>query len=174
MSRFVAGNNGITLESVMKINIVIGCLLLLSAFALGQLKDQQKLDDIGKAISQPPATSLLGFLTSDKLEMHHTFHSSFMSFGGGQSQLTNAYINSLLYRFDAPLLLRINLGLMNTPYSSLQTTPGIDLKQTQIFGDVQLEYQPSDKTRLILGVSKMPAYSGYRGMGLYPSGQWDR
>ena len=160
----------------MNFKSLILCLLALSVFAFGQLKDQQKIDNIGKAISEPAVSSIFSFLNSDKLEMHHTFQSSFTSFGGGNSLLTNAYVNSLLYRFDAPLLLRVNLGLMNSPYSSFETTPGIDLQQFQFFGDMQLEYQPTDKTRLILGVSKMPAYSPYRatGMGLYPSNTWDR
>ena len=131
-------------------------LSLLPALAFGQYKQQPTMKE---SISAPGADMILGFLNSNKFTMNHSFSASFMSFGNN-SMMVNSYVNTMHYQFSAPLSLRLNLGLMNTPYTSFNPTPG--LNSTQFFGGAELMYQPSDKTTLKLGIDMMPGYNNYR------------
>ncbi len=119
---------------------------------------------IKEALSSPASGLVLGFLDPEKFSMNHSFSASFVTFGGN-SMMVNSYVNTINYQFSAPLSLRLNLGLMNTPYSSFNTQPGLsnalDLNSTRLFGGAELMYRPSENTAVTLGVDVRPGYNYY-------------
>lgn len=142
----------------MKRSIILIIIITLSTFASAQLKQQSGQPDIGEALKSAPGNMLFGFIDPSKIQMRHSFSSSFLS-GGGNSLMLNSYINSIDYQFSAPLLLRLNLGVMNSPYSSFNHSgnyriPALD--KASFFGSAELEYRPTANTRLHLGVGYAP------------------
>ncbi|HQU72008.1 MAG TPA: hypothetical protein PKV71_08940 [Calditrichia bacterium] len=149
--------------------------LFIPAVVFGQYKSQAKLPDMSKALTQPQTTNLLGFIDFSRLHFSHSFSSSF-AMGGGNSMLLNSYIGTVDYQFNMPLFLRLNLGVMNSPYQSFSDdrSPIGDFNNTRFFGSAELLYKPTDNTSLHLGVSYLPTYSaygypGYSGYGYGPT-----
>ena len=145
----------------MKLSAVIIVLCLLGGSVLGQLKEQEGLKNFSESLAKPQ-TSLLsgiaGIFASDRFSMNHTFSASFLSFGGN-SLMVNSYLNSMQYQLSAPLLLKVNLGIMNTPYSSFNNVhPGLDLNATNFIGSAELHYQPTSNAHVKIGVGVAPRY----------------
>ena len=131
-------------------------VMLIPALASAQYKSQTKTPEMREVIAAP-TNLFLGFLNSNKLTMNHSFSSSF-STGGGGSIMMNAYVNSINYQFNDKLWLNMDLGIMNSPYNSyLKNSPAQDqLNSTKFFGGGELNYRPSDKMQLSLGVYSTP------------------
>ncbi len=144
----------------MKLSAVVLVLCLLAGTAFGQLKDQEGLKNFSESLAKPQ-TSLLsgiaGFLSSDRFSMNHTFSASFLSFGGN-SLMMNSYLNTMQYQLSAPLLLKVNLGVVNTPYSSFNSHPGLDINATNFVGSAELHYQPTSNAHVKIGVGVAPRY----------------
>ncbi len=139
-------------------------MILLPLVTFAQLKQQAEPVDIGQAIIKPGAGLLMGILNPEKFHMSHSFSTSFMS-GGAGSAMVNSYMNTIQYQISAPLMLRLNVGLMSSPYNSFnKKLPA--LNSTQFFGSAELQYRPSKNTLLHLGISTFPTgsyyYSPYR------------
>jgi len=130
-------------------------ILLLPAITFAQYKNQAE-QDISEAIIRPGSSIFLGIFNPERFQMHHTFSASYMTFGGNGLML-NSYMNTINYQISDPLFLRLNLGLMYSPYNSFNNNPA--LNSTKFFGGAELQYKPSDKLFFKVGVDVAPYYN---------------
>lgn len=138
----------------MKRYLVILLILSLPVMIFGQFKKQTDLPAFSEIMAKPSNT-FLGFFNPEKFSMHHNFSMNFMSFGGAGSMMINSYINTINYRISDPLLLRLDLGIMNTPYNSFNNPA---LSNTQFFGGAELLYKPSENSLITVGFDVRPGY----------------
>ena len=75
--------------------------------------------------------------------------------------MLNSYMNTIHYRISDPLTLRVNLGLLSTPYSSFQTQSQSWDNNLKFFGGAELMYRAGNNTTITLGVEQMPGYYLY-------------
>ncbi|GAB4371782.1 MAG: hypothetical protein Kow0042_14730 [Calditrichia bacterium] len=130
-------------------------IIALPILSFAQFKEQTKMPSFSQLLTKPTSNLLLGFLDPEKLEMHHSFSMSYMSMGG-KGLMVNSYMNTITYQFSTPLTLRMNLGLMNSPYNSFNNHPA--LNTTQFFGGAELNYRPSKNALIRLGIDMGPGY----------------
>ncbi len=136
-----------------RFSLIVVLVTVMPIIASAQFRTQPSIKDALTA----PTSSLGGLFDPDRFQMQHTFSVGFMSFGGGNSLMMNSYVNTINYRFNNNLFLRLNLGLFSTPYNSF----GGNLQQntTQFFGGAELLYRPNDKMQFYIGVHKGPQLS---------------
>ena len=141
--------------------IVILTIIPLLGFA--QLKTNVTKPNISETlVNGTKADAFTGFLDPSRFHMSHNLSMSYMSFGGGGA-VVNSYINTLHYKFADNLFLTTNLGIMNTPYSTL---PGSENQNAyEFFGGAELKYFPTKNSAIYLRVEKVP--------GLYPGGYYN-
>ena len=137
----------------------IGILLILAfpALVFSQLKKQSEMPEFSNVGIRPSSNVILGFLNPEKFSMHHTFSMGFMSMGRAGGMMVNSYMNTINYQISNPLFLRLNLGLMNTPYNSFNNAA---LNDVQFFGGAELFYRPSENSLIKVGVDVRPGYYG--------------
>jgi hypothetical protein len=152
------------MEVTMKKGLLVFIFVFIPMLAFAQLKSQTKMPSISDAIAKPNTGSFFGLFDPTRLSMHHSFSMSYMTMGSAGGMMVNSYMNTIDYQISNPLFLRLNLGLMNIPYSSLQNPV---LNNTQFFGGAELYYRPSDNTLLKFGFDVRP---GYYGPGYYNNG----
>ena len=140
----------------MNRSVLFFLVMMLPALAFAQFKNQTELPDMSQAITKPGASILFGLFNPERFRMHHTFSASYMT-GGGHGMMLNSYVNTIHYRISDPLFLRMNLGVMFSPYNSFANNPA--LNNTQFFGGAELLYRPSDNTLLKVGVDIAPYYN---------------
>lgn len=143
-----------------KVTLII-CLSLLPVLGFTQFKSQTKLPSLSQVIAKPSNGLIFGFIDPSKLSMQHNLSMSYMSFGKAGGMMVNSYMNTINYQISDPLFLRVNLGIMNSPYNSLQNPV---LNNTQFFGGAELFYRPSENSLIKLGFDIRP---GYYGPGYY-------
>ncbi len=103
-----------------------------------------------------------GLLDPSRISMDHQLGMGYMSMGG-QGFTQGYYMNTLSYRFDAPVLLRVHTGVTNNPFSSGSSAqPGQSgiasmMQDAQFFGGADLLWKPSERTSIFLSVSRAPA-----------------
>jgi hypothetical protein len=103
--------------------------------------------------------------------------------GGGEGLSQGYYMNSLTYRFDAPVLLRLRTGVTNNPFaqSGGMGSPGESalsqlFSEAEFFGGADLLWKPRDNMAIQISVDRMPGnmLMGYPGMmGYGYRGPWD-
>ncbi len=150
----------------MKYIWTIVLIILVPLVCFGQFKSQSELPPISEAISSG-SNFILGFLNPDKFQMHHTFTASYMSMGK-YGMMVNSYMNTIDYQISNPLFLRLNIGLMNSPYNNL---PIQGFNKPQFFGGAELYYRPSENTTIKFGVDFGPGYYSPYGYYYTPFGR---
>ena len=138
--------------------ILLICFLPVTLFA--QYKNQAKLPSLSEAIAKPSSNLFLGFIDFSKISMNHHFSMNYMTMGKG-GMMVNTYMNTINYQISKPLFLRLNLGLMNSPYNSFNNPT---LNNTKFIGGAELFYRPTENSLIKLGIDVRP---GYYGPGLY-------
>ncbi|MBS1262448.1 MAG: hypothetical protein MAG453_01799 [Calditrichaeota bacterium] len=136
---------------------------------------QPVIDDGGQGFS--------GLLDLSRLSMDHQFGMGYMS-SGGRGYTQGYYLNTLTYRFNAPVLLRLRTGVTNNPFaqSGSMTRPGQSamsafFNNAEFFGGADLLWKPSENTRLMISVERTPPgmFGGGRYVNPYGSpGFWNR
>jgi len=124
---------------------------------LAQLKENTKPPSFSQVGIRPNSNLILGFLNSDKLQMHHSFSMSYMSMGKAGGMMVNSYLNTIDYQISHPLFLRLNLGIANSPYNSFSNPA---LNNTQFFGGAELYYRFNENSLIKVGVDVRPGYYG--------------
>ena len=87
-----------------------------------------------------------GLLDPSRVTMHHQMGMSYSSFGGtGYSQ--GYYLNTMSYRFNAPVLLNLHMGVTNNPFVQ-NNSPGSEgfgpaLGDAEFFGGADLNWKPA-------------------------------
>ena len=138
----------------MKKCIILLLLVLVPVIGFAQFKSQTKMPSFSRVLTHPTNNLILGFINPDRLDMHHSFSMSYMTFGK-QSLMVNSYMNTINYQISNPLWLRLNLGIMNSPYNSL---PNSSLNKTQFFGGAELFYRPGENSLIRIGVDVRPGF----------------
>ena len=91
----------------------------------------------------------------NKLEMHHSYSMSVSSFGGGNNFSEGLYTNTLLYRFDAPAVMRMDIGVLHDPFGTQKF--GNNSNNAQLFlKNLSLDYKPTQNTVLSFGFRQVP------------------
>lgn len=138
-----------------KLFLVAIVVLVLPVLAFAQLKSQATPQKVGDALTKPSVNFLFGFINPERFEMHHSFSMSYMTMGGNNLML-NTYMNTIYYQFSNPLTLRLNLGLVASPYNNFQNSAAFN--DTKFFGGAELLYRPSNNMTLRLGINTAPSY----------------
>jgi hypothetical protein len=129
-------------------------ILLFPAFLSAQFEYTPKTP-ANESTVQPSSNFFLGFIDLNRLQMHHTFSASYMTLGNDKGMMLNSYINTINYHVSNPLFLRVNIGLMNSPYNSFtKNNPAFD--STSFFGSAELFYKPSENMMFKFGVTVAP------------------
>ncbi|KAA3619369.1 MAG: hypothetical protein DWQ05_01220 [Calditrichaeota bacterium] len=106
------------------------------------------------------AGGLSGLLGIDPNRLHMT-QSYQMSYGtvGGNSLSQGIYLNTLRYDFNIPLKLQLQWGMAHNP---LQSSGVQSALQSGLFlSGASLEYKPTDKMKIELGISSYPRHEYY-------------
>ncbi|MCK5076979.1 MAG: hypothetical protein KAR38_11420 [Calditrichia bacterium] len=133
-------------------------IFLFTTFLLIQLPAQERnsnpLKNLQNGIgTQFNAGYLMNIFPIQNFDMKHQLSASVMT-GGNNSLMMNSYMNTMYFDFSFPLKVRLDLGLMNFPYSS---QPMDNNLQKQFFGSLSMQYQPTKNTFISLSLSKGPA-----------------
>ena len=125
-------------------------LIILPALGFAQLKTNISKPNISQTLeTNRNKDAFTGFLDPSRFHMSHSLSMSYMSFGGGGA-VVNSYINTLHYKFSDDLFLTTNLGIMNTPYSTL---PGNENQNGyEFFGGAELKYYPTKNSAIYLRI----------------------
>ncbi len=142
----------------MKKVLLIVLILSIPVMCFAQFKDQAKLPAFSQVLANPGNGYILGFINPEKFSMHHSFSMNYMTMGNGQGMMVNSYLNTMDYQISNPLFLRLNLGIMNSPYNSFVNNPAVN--NTKFFGGAELMYRPTENTSIKLGVDVRPGYYG--------------
>ena len=137
-----------------RFSFIIVLVTVFPLMVLAQYRTQQP--SIKEALTAP-TTALGGLFDPNRFQMQHSFSVGFMSFGGGNSLMMNSYVNTINYRFNNNLFLRLNLGLFSTPINSF--AGNVQQNSTQFFGGAELFYRLNDKMQFYIGVQKGPQLS---------------
>ena len=138
------------------------CLVILPTMALGQLKQDTKVN-MAQALTKPnKIQSIVGLLGLDpnKFSMSHSYTLSFTSFGG-QSFNQGLYLNTMSYKLVDPLTMYLQIGLQHQPFGD--KFGNNQLKDQLFISGAGLEYKPSDKFKLQFEYAQRtsPYYSSY-------------
>ncbi|MCB2198039.1 hypothetical protein KQI63_01450 [bacterium] len=162
--------------------LVGGLFFALAAGAYAQSPYRDTTTPSTRDILRQPINSSVsvGILDPSRINMSHSLGMGYSSGGGGMSQ--GYYMNTLSYRFDAPVLLRLRTGVTNNPFASSagMTQPGESamtqlFNNAEFFGGADILWKPADNVFLKVSVDKIPpgmygyGYGGHPGMFGYSS-----
>lgn len=103
--------------------------------------------------------SRMGLLDPSRISMNHQMGMSYSSLGGaGYTQ--GYYLNTISYRFDAPVMLNLRLGLTNNPFSSsgsFGTASNLGMGDMEFFGGADLDWRPADNVFVRFSFDRYPA-----------------
>ena len=112
--------------------------------------------------------ALTGFLDPSRLSMGHQVGMGYTTFGGrGYSQ--GYYMNTISYRFKAPVVLRTRLGITNNPFASGgynspgTTSLGSAFNNAEFFGGADLDWRPKENILFRLSIDKLAPGMYYQG-----------
>lgn len=121
-----------------------------------------------------------GFLDPSRFDMSHSIGMGYMS-AGGQGYTQGYYMNTITYRFNAPVIMRLRTGVTNNPYatSGSMTQPGQSalssmFNNAEFFGGADLLWKPTKNSALMISVNRSPG--GIMGMNPFYNhyGMWNR
>ncbi|MBU0982914.1 MAG: hypothetical protein KKA42_03525 [candidate division Zixibacteria bacterium] len=146
------------------ISLVIVILMGVSG-ALAQQSDvasvQSAVDQAGLGVQ--PAVSPFSLLNSERITWSHSYSVSFFS-GGNASGSAGLLNTTMLYDISSKLKLQLNLGMLHNPGALW----GNGDSQAQFLPGFRLDYRPSDKVFMSIGVQTYSGYNyPYRGSGYY-------
>lgn len=139
---------------------------MVSVSGYSQRVNQPPVPTAPSMLSKP---SMSSFFDINKFEMHHSYSMSVSSFGGGNNFSEGMYTNTLLYRFDAPAVMRMDIGVLHDPFGTQKF--GNNSNNAQLFlKNLSIDYKPTSNTVLSLGFRQIPfsvnsmynSYSRYR------------
>ncbi|HEB84711.1 MAG TPA: hypothetical protein ENI92_06870, partial [Bacteroidetes bacterium] len=124
-------------------------VLLLAGLAFGQTPYRETHDPSPKEyISRPVdlGSVFYGILDPSRIAMSHQMGMTYASFGG-EGFTQGYYLNTMTYRFDAPVLFRLRLGVANDPFATgSNALPGQSaltnlFNEAQFFGGADLDWR---------------------------------
>jgi len=166
----------------LKVTIIVLLLGLAvqTSFAQSPYRDAKQTTTT-EHLRQPviASNSYNGFIDPSRIKMDHSIGMGYSSMGGqGYSQ--GYYMNTLSYKFNAPVLLRVRTGVMNNPLQSQGISqPGESaltnmFNSAELFGGADLIWQPKENVFLQISFDRIPGgvwgYPGTYGYNRFPYG----
>ena len=147
--------------------LVLALVFLMPWICFAQFKTKAAPRNIGTDLRNPSGVGLglVGMLGLDpsRFHMSQSYQMGFASIGG-KSFTQGMYLNTMTYQFSIPLLVSVQWGIANQPFSGFGTSP---LMQNGLFlSGAQLIYQPTKNMSIELEYRQIP----YR----YPYGMYHR
>lgn len=138
------------------------CMLVAVSFAQAPYRNAESPSARERVLQPQTGLNFGGLLDPSRLSMSHQLGMSYSSFGDrGVTQ--GYYMNTMTYRFNAPVLMRLRLGVTNDPFatSSGMNQPGQSaltsmLDNGEFFGGADLLWKPSDNTSVMISVNRAP------------------
>lgn len=146
----------------MKKLLVLSFILLLGISAHAQLADKATLENSSRttSIGVEPAVTPFSLLDFSKIRWSNSYSVSFFS-GGNYSGSVGLLNSTMFYDFSSKLSLALNVGIMHNPGSLWNSNQSTD---ATILPGFLLDYHPSDKFSISVG---MQSYRGYLGYPMY-------
>lgn len=142
---------------------VTACLFLagqvLAQSPYRETKSPTTSDHLNNRVEMKSGVS--GLLDPSRFSMSHQIGMGYSSFGGhGYSQ--GYYMNTLSYKFNAPVMLRLRTGVTNNPFSSgngNMSQPGQPamaalFNEAEFFGGADFLWKPRENVRFMISVNK--------------------
>ncbi len=146
----------------MKHILIPALILCAAATCSAQFRGMEPRNpSVQDAVVKPSSGLLFGFFDPDRFRMNQSVSMSYTNIGG-QGVGLSMYTNSMSYRISDPLLVRADVSLVYSPFSTLGSSfqkeiGGIYLNRAQV------DYQPSKTFRISLQYRNLP-------YGAYPYG----
>jgi len=157
----------------MKRLLAIATLLIVTVslgFAQSPFRDKP-VETTREYLKNPPIVQgFQGLLDPSRITMHQQIGMSYSSYGGsGYTQ--GYYLNTLSYRFNAPVLLNIHTGVTNNPFST-ENSPGSTsfgpvLGNAEFFGGADLNWKPANNVFVQFSFYKVPGSLFYNNLFNY-------
>lgn len=152
--------------------------ILLMSFTVDAQRVKNPPAMTGPAVFRPSAGGL-NLLDMNRVQMHHSYSFGVSSFGGGNTFSEGLYTNTLIYSFQAPVVMRMDVGVAHDPFGT--QTFGPQQKSAQIYlQNLSLQYRPAENMLLTFAFSQYPGSSSmfnnpYRSTGMFESmDPWNR
>lgn len=151
----------------MKKTLVVIFVVGFAVSAFGQFSDEAALDDINRssALGIKPAVSPFSLIDLSRVKWSHSYSVSFFS-GGDYSGSMGVFRTNMFYEFSSKLSMSLNLGIAHNTGAIW----GDGSSEAQLLPGFQLDYHPSDKFRMSVGVQ---TYGGYVSPYYYRPAYWD-
>jgi hypothetical protein len=155
-----------------KSSMVIVVVLLFAVPLMAQDIDVAKLRETNAANSLgiKPASTPFSLLDLSRIRWSNSYSVSFMSGAGGSGSV--GLLNStMFYEFSPKLSMALNIGIMHNAGAIW----GDANNQATLLPGFQLDYHPSDKFSLSIGVSREAGWLSpyyYAPYSRYPYGNW--
>ena len=128
--------------------------LILALSSSAQMADQAEFQSAkGNYLGIQPATKPFALIDLSKFKWIQSYSLSYFS-GAGSSGSMGYYSGTLLYEISSALTLNLNVGIAHNPGSLFNSRQSTDAK---FFPGFNLDYHPSDKFRLSIGVQSYPS-----------------
>ncbi len=143
----------------MKIRLALAALLVLwSGVAIAQFKSQieEEHPSVAQSIMRNDYSDLglFGWFNPENFSMHHTFTSSFMSYGS-YTLGVNMYTNSMMYKFSDKLNVAADVSLMMSPFGTMPQ--GIKNQYSGLMlNHAEVDYKPWDNFHINLQYNQYP------------------
>ncbi len=100
-----------------------------------------------------------GLLDASRISMNHQMGMGYSS-AGGNGYTQGYYMNTIRYRFDAPVDLQLRLGVANNPFKQAYSGPGQGplnglLNNAEFFGGADLSWRPADNVLFRISVDRL-------------------
>ena len=151
----------------MKKTLVIIFVMGLAVSAFGQSADEAALEEINSTstVGIKPAVTPFSLIDLSRVKWSHSYSVSFFS-GGDYSGSMGLFRTNMFYELSPKLSLSFNLGVAHNTGAIW----GDGSSDATLLPGFRLDYHPSDKFRMSLGVQ---TYSGYVWPYYYRPAYWD-
>jgi len=136
---------------------------------MSQTTDQAILDNANSnnLLGTSPAVSPFKLLDLSKMKWTHSYSMGYVS-GSGTSGTVGMWNTTMFYEFSRKLSLNLNIGIMNTTGSIW----GDSNNDATFLPGFVLDYHPSEKFSLIIGMQRMSGAYPYYGNGYNRWNSW--
>lgn len=165
-------------KSMKKVIFIVGLLWILGTDASAQFQKDvpsqtiQSSQTIFATPSEFSIGSFIGNILDDKhFQMNHSYTLSYNSMLGNT---TGEYVNTMIYKFDAPVMIRADVGVMHQPFGASQRQlqygfgpndfSGVYLKNAQVL------WQPTKNMTFSAAYQQVPPGQWFNQMGFWGNG----
>jgi hypothetical protein len=147
---------------------ILVALVVIPSIGLAQVVDSGDTQGFSNYLRSGNSYGLgiqpISLLDPSRMTFSHSISSSYISVGG-EGVMRNLFMETIGYRISNPLMLTVNLGYLQTPYSSFE--PDNTFMSGSFVGSAALTWRPKKNMFLHFEVANYPKY-GYGYYNYYP------